>query len=345
MLRNIALSMALLLCFGVFTGCTDKDSAQTDEGETYYLNYFDAWWYTAEYDPELTGVQIFSVNSDYNAAVAYNDVGEDYMEFDAYIKDGKFVLNSELFGEVFFTIIDLDTLEIDDTGVRFYRGEPYDPLGTEQDAASAALSIEGTWLAEGKPKDDTDKIIQIEGTTAIYSAMNAGEFLTMYEGEYTLGESDVSYMVGDSERLRTLKLGDSYSFTVSSDGNTLELFAGFSGDYYLRESMIGTPEGDSALLRQKLQKKTWSCRANKKAPDYLEFIANGVFLHMSAVSNDDVRAWGEEDYAGKWEMDGEEVVLNWDNGAVDRLTPTYDEESDKIKFTVDSLGMDFESSF
>ncbi len=348
---KMSLVVAFLVCVSILAGCGGRDaenlSSTEDGGESVIngdsedsvlspdvitsLEELDGWWYKDVYDPEVIGVQIFEVDSKNKTATAYNNYGKPLMDFDVRMEEGNFVMNNELFRNVYFKIMDPARMFEVESGDMFYRGEPLDP--------TESVDLSGNWTLFGVPAEEASKTLSFGGTNYARSIVAWGESTVLDEGEYTISDTTVSYFVGDPVTYVSVKLGDWGSLTLSADG--LVLTDSLSGDYFLKESAIGTPEGEQALVRSKLANNTWYGDTDTQALALLYISENGVFLYKGDVDPNESHAWSADEDAGTWAMDGSTAVLHWHDGTVDSVTLTADELSGETRFTVDSLGVKF----
>ncbi|WP_312700848.1 hypothetical protein [Sedimentibacter sp.] len=312
-MKNIILAL-LLITLLILPGCNDTDDIPAVEPDVntqeiiqedeHQLSEIDGWWHlNQDYEDNYAGVQIFSVDSYSETALSRDKFGNLGMEFDVRMENGQFVMVNDLFGDVYFNIIDVNTIEIEETGDVFYRIDPLD--------STAELNLDGKWNFKGQTGEDIEKVIYFDGTNFKYATVQFEQEFVSNEGTWSLGNSEMNFFVGNPVNYLAVNTDADLSFRLSQD--QLVLMGGFwDDDYFLREDAIGTPEGDAALLKVKLSAGS-SWMSDKSI---LYFVGNGTLLRLNVESYDN-HAWSGDDYAGTWETDGTTLILKWEDGTED----------------------------
>lgn len=210
------------------------------DDETGSVSLFDGtWWYRA--DPTNTGLNIFSFEG--NTIVFYEQNGNEVTRGSALDNgDGTFIISLELFGDVVCQIGQNDSswtiTTVDD-------GAVYLP-GAAIDSTEIAGDYTGKWYENGDLSEDYVSL-NADGSYGVYTQIG-DEDVPRSEGHWQLTDvkSHNEHGRGDYQKISFDQSFDMSSLAITEDGAAL--WTDDRGDYryYLKESLIGSPEGEIA---------------------------------------------------------------------------------------------------
>lgn len=309
----------LLLLSAAFGGCSPDSSSYDD---TDPLEKFDGWWERpSDYESEgISMVDYFKVDAEYGTWTIYNKYGVEGDTFDCSAFDDELTLDLDALGDAVFYYDD-ETLTDEYGGVEFVRGEEIDPI--------YATYFNGTWFRYG---DRSDSYYQIDGYDYQYfTPFSPDEAASV--GTWSI--SDVTTILRDGSSVEEKRIefdiedamfSDDYS-VVCDDFVFLDTF---HGDYFIKDDVIGSEEGDYYAAVCELVCNTWSTDGYDQPS--LEFSFFGKFDLISYTNG-----YGERSTPGTWDYDGRYITLWFDNGAKELV-----EFSGTGSFTVDYYdGLEF----
>jgi hypothetical protein len=192
-------------------------------------------------------------------------------------------------------------------------------------------ALDGKWFANGDPEGDYYLIegesyqkispyMEEPSETGTWKYTDTMQYFS--ETEY-VQEKQLELVPDDEEMF--LGGGD---FVPTEDGTAF--FDSFNKVFYIRESAIGTPEGEYNIARFRLIISDW------QGPEYddpmIEFSHYGTF---DVIIFDDEGS-GQRSTPGKWSFDGETITLDFDDGTTEEVA--FDDDS----FTVEYYEITFE---
>ncbi len=283
----------------IVTGCDAKDEDSTPS--EYSLNDFDGWWFRPEgyVSKGISIVDIFKVDAEAGNWTIYNKHGAALETFSCRADADGLTLNLDALGDATFGLKG-QTLVDEEGRVNFVRGEPmelFDPAPfagkwyKSGDTDSNYFLLDGnsyqkfvTYLPDEPSETGTWKI---ENTTRIFEDNSSAE------------ETQLTFEVpGD------MFGGDSYRLT---EDNTV-LFDGFHKEYYVKESILGTPAGDAAIAKFELICHNW--RGPEFDSPFLTFSDYGTF----EITTFNEQGEGVRESAGTWNLDGDKLVIDFNDG-------------------------------
>ncbi len=298
------------------TGESTDETVSDDTDMDYVpVSAYDGWWYVD--DSTYEGSTLFTtlmVDAETLEWVAYDAGGFDFAKGTVEVTvgtDNALVLDFVTSGTVELRLIDGRLVTTD--------GVYYDQESTTVDTADDVSLYAGTWYEPSYEKYIT---LQEDGTYAFYTAGNtdsSGNPLPDQQGAfnsevYTFTNTDGSDY---SQREMNFDLGDGLinglSMTLIDDAALLDFWSGST--YYIREDMIGQPQGDLASIHCTLILHRWSSELTGTC---LVFETSGR-VAMSLESSDGTLT---ELLSGAYTVDETGITVTWSDGSIDYLTLT-----------------------
>ncbi|MGX8701222.1 hypothetical protein [Caproiciproducens sp.] len=328
-MKKITKKALAVLCAAVLTfspaGCGEKSATGAESGEAASsgvgtddqtggvsaLN--GTWWYRAEPKEAAVSLNIFSFDG--NAAVFYDPNGNEIIRGETKDNgDGTFVIQAlDLFGDLECRIGQKDggrTITIVEDGSVFLPGDPID-------SAAAAENYTGKWYKSGDLNDEYVSI-NTDGSYAIYARVG-DEDVAKEEGGWQLRDAESSDAHGRS-KFQVIRLDTSFrprSFTIAEDKTALWINDMTYYDYYLKESLIGGPEGERARQTVSLYcADLWRPAARETGAVYLKFYDDGSLLLQTQQADGSLSETG----VGSWERTKDAFALTLPDGSKQAFT-------------------------
>ncbi len=313
---NSASLLPLLFLTLVFIAASGAAQAQS-------LADFDGWWFRPDgYTTEgISLVDIFKVDAEAENWTIYNKHGMARKTLSCSADANSLTLDLDALGEITFAA-DGETLVNEEGNVEFVRGEPLELF----DPAAFA----GKWYKSGDTASDyfllEDDSYQKFASYLPDEPQETGtwkidDVIRVFEDGSNAEETQLKFEIpGD------MFGGTSYRLT---EDNTA-LFDGFHKEYYLKESILGTPAESIAVAKFKLMCHDW------KGPDF-----DSPFLNFSDYGTFTITTFNEEgegvrEPAGTWSLDEDDKLTVEFNDGPTEIIP-YDGES----ITPEYYGMTF----
>jgi hypothetical protein len=267
------------------------------DSETGGIAMFDGtWWYRQE-PTEGMSLDIFCFDGE--TVVFYDQNGNEIQRGAATDNgDGTFTMTLEMFGDVECRFGQTDgswtIMTVEDEAL-FVSGDPID-------SSVAAGDYTGKWYRNGSLDEDYLAVNE-DGTYAICTAIG-DETLAREEGKWEL--------LDRSNGGKELAVDGSFSrsfFNVTVDGAAIW---DSDGKYYVKESLIGSTEGDLACRTVSLYSADyWSPEDKQEGATYFEFHEDGTLTVMILQEDGYIEDRGD----GSWEHRSEGAfALTLDDG-------------------------------
>jgi hypothetical protein len=305
---SIAITVLLLAgCGGdqIPTNGSDADYSEAAEPEDGGSDFnpgsvamFDGvWWYRQEDSDTYASLDIFSFEGD--TAVFYDPNGNELTRGETTDNgDGTFTITLELFGEVdCLFLMDYDEWTIITTSDEavFVQGEPIDSL-------AAAAGYTGKWYQNGDLEEDYLQIND-DGTYGIFTVIG-DESIPREEGNWELHNRQ-----GGGKVLAADGSFSGSDFSITFDGTAM-----WDSDdkYYIKESLIGSVEGDIARQTVSLfAANYWAPENREVGAIYFDFHDDGTLTVMELTEDGSIENRGD----GTWEHQAEDAyALTLDDG-------------------------------
>jgi hypothetical protein len=296
----------------------DEDTESIDDGldnEAGSVAMFDGIWWYRETPADGASLDIFCFEGD--TVVFYDLNGNELTRGEVTdYGDGTFSMALELFGDVECRFGQADgswTITTTEDGSLFLSGDPIY-------SSAVAGDYTGKWYQSGDLDEDYLAINE-DGSYGIYTVI----------GNETLAREEGKWELMDRENGKTLAVDGSFSrssFYIAADGTAI-----WDSDdrYYIKESLIGSIEGDLARQIVSLYAaEYWAPEVKEVGAIYLEFHEDGTLTVMTrkedgAIEDRGDGSW-EQQTKGTYELtldDGQEYtftvnegVLTLDDGSV-----------------------------
>ncbi len=260
-----------------------------------------SWWYRELPADEGLSLDVFCFSGD--MVIYYDNNGNEIISASAQDNgDGTFtVLDLDVFGDVECQFVKEDgewTIITTEDEAVFCMGSPID-------SAAVASDYTGKWYKNGNLEEDY-VVFNGDGSYGIYMTYG-GETIAREEGNWQLKdsllESGGQQILGDGGFMTTY-------FNITADGAALWSIDGSDHKYYIKESLIGSAEGD--LAKQIVSLYTaeyWKPEIVETGAIYLAFHEDGTLTIQTLTEGGYI-----EDYAnGTWEHkpeDGFTLILD-----------------------------------
>ncbi len=263
------------------------------------------WWYR---QTPVTGISVDIFCFEGSEVVFCDDKGNEVMR--GPVKDNgdnTFVMTLEFFGDGLCRFDEGGgdwTITLLDSGAVFTPGETMHRL-------EIAGEYTGKWFKNGDLKGEYIDI-NPDGAYTIYAQIG-DEAVVKKEGNWQLKDMNNSNDHGRS-KYEVISLDDSIilnSFKISEDKTALWKGSIIDYEYYIKESVIGSPEGDLALQAVSLYcSQYWRPEAQETGSIYLTFYDDG-YLMISTLRADGSL---EETGGGSWKRTGDKFSLTLADG-------------------------------
>ncbi len=310
----LAACSLLLFILGGCGGDSDPPPEPTPEGGITLEDLSGFWYVTEEYKAEANFlmVEIFEIDPYAGTWTPYSEFGDAGTTLTAYVTDeGLLCLDMDVLGEQLFYIEGTDTLTDESGMALFAKGEPM--------AGPDYTQFTGSWFETGDYEGRHYTFFD-DGTYAFYYY---GIEDPLEEGTYTMINQTTYHNDGSSTESLALDLEGgtmgANTLTIATDGNVLLPGHGFTDEFYVRESALGTPEGDDDIIRYHLvTSAAWS-----GDNDQYIYFDNDTKVRIGVAGSNGAL---ETLQSGTWELSGGVITLYWDDGTTD--AGMYDGEED-----------------
>ena len=273
----------------------------TSELEISLANY-DGWWHMDDNYPD--GLHLFEI-------FYLDGTGESFKAVDSYgnelytgraSMDGEanIILSVDVFGDILMTPAS-DGL-YDDTGIlAFVKGE--------EPEAPDMRNLFGKWYLNGDTSAE-----YYELTDSAYNRIRA-DGIEYGEDRYSISAITEHNAVGETIEVTHITFGDSAIASSGKFAPGFELFvvSDFGDNYiYVRDSAIGTAEGDAALLQASVIYDNWRAIDESCA---FEFYNNGSFEYRTRVNLDGGMYSFEAEDSGTWVLAADKLTISWNDGS------------------------------
>ncbi len=269
----------------------------------------EGWWYRPDdYVSEgFSMVNIFEVDMDLGMWFSYNKYGEVLYESSFTFEDDVFLMHLDFFADAPFGYTG-DEMVDDEGNVHFVRGEPIE---------YEAPDLDGTWYQDGNTSYSN---YVIDGRSYEMFYGYSGE---MYEdGRWMLAEGTMTY---DGVTTTSLQIEfepyDEEDWlgggTYIPDESFSVLYSPMEREFFMKGSVIDTPEGDNLLTRYNLILHGWAGEVDNEP--ILYFSERDTFSELKFVDG-----VGQTTEMGTWSYADGLLTLGFYDGTTETTELTED---------------------
>lgn len=267
-LLMLCLTLGLCACGGAPETGGQPDSQSDDSGLTLYD--FDGWWCRPDgYEAEgISMVDLFLIDAAADTWEAFDTLGNGAGALPAYVEGGILYLQlGEPMGDACFWIGGYDFLMDEEGNVVFVRGgAPNEP---------ALSSLDGRWFLNG---DTSAEYYEFSGSSyqKFLSPQHTGTPIESGGFDFSSITLIISSEVTIENVLEVDLDGSMMAADLYPTDDGCALIDDFDKKYYIHESAIGTPEGETAMQYGSLICNEWLWR-DDAGTHYLQFKHPGQF--------------------------------------------------------------------
>ena len=314
--------LGLLLVFSACNSGSDKTDTQSPVG----LPVYDGWWYR-NYEPTgISLINIFRIDAEAHVWELYDNLGNSLPMGAVYHSGGGTGIQLEgPLGDLYLAY------DVDNPNELFNRetGESAYIRGTAMVPPDLS-SFVGKWFSSG---DSAESYYQLWNGTYELTKPGMG---TVESGNFGLRETYLVLQDGSEHKeVRYIAL-DGAGMLSDTDSlypfynNALLIGGGFKATYYIRESAIGTPEGEAALRVGRLLSGDWCMIQSDGSINWLRFLNRNRVIHSVLSPGNTER---EVLNVGSWFIDGDRLLLVSDDGGTEVLILTDSMKTIVVEFS------------
>lgn len=169
--------------------------------------------------------------------------------------------------------------------------------------------LSGKWYKDG---DTSGEYYELTDSTCNRITADGYEY---GESVYSISGGSEGFPAGDQIESTTIKFGEDMFADTGCFSPGFELFTvselGGGTSFYVRDSVIGTAEGDAAIARYVVITSDWKSTDDSCA---FRFYPNGAFEYLIRVDLDDGMYTFETADSGNWVVEDEALTISWLDG-------------------------------